>query len=142
MMEEKMKPKFGQLFEISRDQYVSEVNEAPKGTNQHLGAYVVLHLYQSYLEKCNLVNMHLQSLSKGYPNVKFIKILSTRCIENFPDSNLPCIIIYKDGQLQNNIPNFDRLNYLKSLSKRNMLRAFMKLKVIDFEEIDSSDVII
>jgi len=26
-----MKPKFGQLIEIGRDQYLKEVNEAPKG---------------------------------------------------------------------------------------------------------------
>jgi len=56
------------------------------------------------MEKCNLLNQHLEAISKEYPEVKFIKILSTRCIENFPDSNVPCVIIYKNGELKNNIP--------------------------------------
>jgi hypothetical protein len=52
----------------------------------------------------------MNTLAKEYTDIKFTKILSTRCIENFPDSNLPCVIIYKNGELFKNIPNFDKLN--------------------------------
>ena len=76
----------------------------------YLGTFVILHLYQNYIEKCNLINQHMNTLAKEYTDIKFTKILSTRCIENFPDSNLPCVIIYKNGELFKNIPNFDKLN--------------------------------
>lgn len=70
-----------------------------------------------------------------------MKIVATRCIENFPDSNLPCIIVYKDGAYTHNIPNFDKLNYTAHhLSKKAMKKVFMDLGVFDKEEIDSEDV--
>ena len=66
--------------------------------------------------------------------------MSTRCIENFPDSNLPCVIIYKDGLLQKNIPNFDRLNYTnKSLSLKRCVMVLMKLEVIPFDKDYDTD---
>jgi hypothetical protein len=51
------------------------------------------------------------------------------------------VIIYKNGKLENNIPNFDKLNYLKSMSKNNLTKCLMKLEVIPKEEIDSDEVL-
>lgn len=34
-------------------------------------------------------------------------MISTKCIENFPDSKCPCFIIYKAGKPVNNIVNVD-----------------------------------
>ena len=38
----------------------------------------------------------LQELAKKYPQTKFLKIISTECIPNYPDKNLPTVLIYKD----------------------------------------------
>lgn len=35
-------------------------------------------------------------LAKKYPATKFVKIISTECIPNYPDKNLPTVLIYKD----------------------------------------------
>ena len=52
------------------------------------------------------------------------------------------MIIYKNGKLENNLPNFDRLNFLKSMTKNNLAKCLMELKVIPKEEIDSDEVFV
>ena len=39
------------------------------------------------------------NLAKKFIFVKFCKIVSTNCIENYRDADVPGIIIYKAGQL-------------------------------------------
>lgn len=41
------------------------------------------------------------------PSIKFIQILSTRCIQNYPDANLPTIILYRHGAVQKQILHAD-----------------------------------
>lgn len=71
--------KYGVVLEISRDEYIREVTEADPGS------FVVLHLYQDSNEFCGLINMHLPELAKRFGHVKFIKIIASKCIDNFPD---------------------------------------------------------
>ena len=40
----------------------------------------------------------LTELAKKYPQSKFVKIISTECIPNYPDKNVPTVLIYKDTQ--------------------------------------------
>lgn len=42
-------------------------------------------------------------LSNKFKSVKFIKMIATSCIEKFPDSSVPTIIIYHDGKLSTKI---------------------------------------
>jgi hypothetical protein len=35
-------------------------------------------------------------------------MVSTKCIEKFPDDKCPCFIIYKDGKPVSNIVNVDK----------------------------------
>jgi hypothetical protein len=39
-------------------------------------------------------------LAKKFPTTKFLKSISTTCIPNFPDANLPTIFIYKNGSME------------------------------------------
>ena len=79
MKEIAKKNRYGSVQEISKDQYIAEVTNAPKED------YVVLHLYQSYNEQCELINREFIVLANKYPSIKFLKIIATRCVENFPD---------------------------------------------------------
>lgn len=38
----------------------------------------------------------LQELAQKYPQSKFVRIISTEAIPQYPDSNLPTVIVYKD----------------------------------------------
>ncbi|XP_044754272.1 viral IAP-associated factor homolog [Coccinella septempunctata] len=88
------KAKFGSVGEISAQDYVEEVNKAGKEI------WVVLHLYKQGIPLCTLINEHLRNLAHKYPMVKFLKSISTTCIPNYPDKNLPTIFVYYEGDLK------------------------------------------
>ena len=41
-----------------------------------------------------------QQAAPAHPTVKFIQIVATRCIEGYPDANLPTVILYRKGNVQ------------------------------------------
>lgn len=88
------KSRFGDVREISANDYVAEVNKAGEGI------YVVLHLYKQGVPLCALINQHLSLLAAKFPTVKFLKSISTTCIPNYPDKNLPTIFIYHEGNMK------------------------------------------
>lgn len=103
LKEKAAKMKYGQVLEISRDEYVREVTEADPES------FVVLHLYQPSNEFCNLINANLPETAKKFGHVKFIKIIADKCIEKFPDAACPCFIIYKAGKPVSNLTNVDKI---------------------------------
>ena len=52
---------------------------------------------------CSLISDHLRSLAVKYPQTKFVKSISTVCIPNYPDKNLPTLFIYKAGELKESV---------------------------------------
>lgn len=52
---------------------------------------------------CALINQHLNTMAAKFPTVKFLKSISTTCIPNFPDKNLPTIFIYFEGDMKKQI---------------------------------------
>merc|ERR1711981_381095 len=88
------KSRFGDVREISAEDYVAEVNKAGEGI------YVVLHLYKQGIPLCALINQHMTALASKFPTVKFLKSISTTCIPNYPDKNLPTIFVYHEGAMK------------------------------------------
>ena len=71
-----------------------EINQAP------LDAWVIIVLYQNHIPiSLKLVEI-LEELRKEYPNVKFLRSVATKCIENYIDADCPGILIYKNGELE------------------------------------------
>ncbi|XP_078037294.1 viral IAP-associated factor [Augochlora pura] len=91
------KAKYGGVKEISGQDYVQEVNNAGEDI------WVVLHLYKNGIPLCTLINQYLDSLARKFPATKFLKSISTTCIPNWPDSNLPTIFIYHSGNMKKQI---------------------------------------
>ncbi|XP_029046704.2 viral IAP-associated factor homolog [Osmia bicornis bicornis] len=87
------KSKYGEMIEISGEDYVQEVNNAGDDV------WVVLHLYRPGIPLCTLINQYLSNLARKFPTTKFLKSISTTCIPNWPDSNLPTIFIYHNGNM-------------------------------------------
>ena len=52
---------------------------------------------------CSLVNQHINILAPKFPATKFLKSISTTCIPNYPDKNLPTIFVYNEGNLKGQI---------------------------------------
>jgi len=94
MKAEAAKAKYGEVGEITAVDYVEKVNNAGEGI------WVFLHLYKQGIPVCAQINQHLNSLARKYPQVKFLKAISTTCIPNFPDHNLPAVFVYFEGQMK------------------------------------------
>eukprot|EP01133_Synstelium_polycarpum_P016757 gene16757-19923_t len=92
MKEEALRNKFGELYHISEPSYKQEVTEAK-------GYIVVVHLFKQGIPQCQLVNDHLQVLAKKFKATKFVKIRSEEAIHNYPDRNLPTILVYAAGDI-------------------------------------------
>lgn len=85
--------RYGEVIQISKDQWVHEVTEASKTCT------VIVFLYQDSIIDCNIMDEALITLSNKFKDIKFTKIKSTSAVENWPDYNLPTLFIYKDSQL-------------------------------------------
>lgn len=87
--------KFGNgVKHIKKSDFVREVTDASQTS------WVVLHLFKEPHDECAVLGRCLEVLAKKFPNVSFLRIVSTECIENFPDKNLPCLIMYHKGEMQ------------------------------------------
>jgi hypothetical protein len=93
MQEYAKKPKFGTVVELRKQDYIAEVNNAPKDV------YVVLHLYQTYVEASNVLSKIVDHLAKKFPLVKFMQIVATNCVENYKDVDVPGVLVYKNGEM-------------------------------------------
>ena len=47
---------------------------------------------------CNVLGHCLEQLAVEYPHVKFLSMRATDCIPGYPDTNLPTVLVYHDGQ--------------------------------------------
>lgn len=86
--------RYGQLRELTRVDFSTEVNLAPKDV------WVVVHMYQERLEKCRLLNERFSQLAQKYERTKFLKIVATDCVPNFPDRNCPSVLVYCNNDLK------------------------------------------
>jgi len=86
--------RYGDVREISKDEYVAEVNKAGDGV------WVVLLVYKPSVPTCRILEQHLSNLAHKFPATKFLKSVSSVCIPNYPDRNLPTVFIYMDGDMK------------------------------------------
>lgn len=42
----------------------------------------------------------MRHLAVKFPTVKFLKSISTTCIPNYPDKNLPTVFVYFEGEMK------------------------------------------
>ncbi|XP_010136586.1 PREDICTED: LOW QUALITY PROTEIN: phosducin-like protein 2, partial [Buceros rhinoceros silvestris] len=88
--------KYGELREICEEQYVKEVKNAPEDSWRSVG--VIIHLYQSSIPVCLLVNKHLGLLARKFPEVS--QAIVNSCIQNYHDRCLPTVLVYKTGEIK------------------------------------------
>ena len=67
------------------------------------GVFVILHLYKQGVPLCALVNEYMNRLAPRFPTTKFIRAISTTCIPNYPDKNVPTIFVYYEGAMKSQI---------------------------------------
>ncbi|ORC84611.1 uncharacterized protein TM35_000431790 [Trypanosoma theileri] len=123
--------RFGVLRHISSGDYTTEVTEASANN------WVVALLIKPGNNDCEKLLSVMKVAAQRHRDVKFLSMISTETIKNFPDRHLPCVLLYKNKQLQ------QQLTELRSwTSKRNELslesveRVLHHYGVIHKEEFD------
>eukprot|EP01116_Phalansterium_solitarium_P011059 TRINITY_DN26669_c0_g1_i1.p1 TRINITY_DN26669_c0_g1~~TRINITY_DN26669_c0_g1_i1.p1 ORF type:complete len:240 (+),score=79.37 TRINITY_DN26669_c0_g1_i1:142-861(+) len=86
------KNKFGELIHINETEYKKEVSEADPEL------FVVVFLFKPSMPACQLMEKHLRTVAAKFAAVKFVKIRSEEAIANYPDRNLPTVLVYKSSQ--------------------------------------------
>ena len=120
--------KFGSVIPITGSDFVREVSQAPsdvwvvvilykegyfmRDLNTKLSffmrivvMFVMLMFFLEFSDRipeCTLLMRCLEELATKYPATKFVKIISTDCIPNYPDRNLPTLIVYNNGSVKAN----------------------------------------
>jgi len=52
------------------------------------------------IPECGLLQNCLEELATRYSATKFVKIISTDCIPNYPDRNVPTILVYNNSAVK------------------------------------------
>lgn len=66
---------------------------------------------------CKLMNRCLTELALQFKATKFVRIVSDQCIPNFPDQNVPAILIYGDGDIKANLVGAIQFGGMKMTTK-------------------------
>lgn len=105
------KSKFGEVFEVNKPEYHSEITEASMGTAKSghenvedaEGVYVFVHLSLQSKLQSRIVNHIFQTLAPKYREIKFVEINAHRAIEHYPESNCPTVLVYYKGDVIKNL---------------------------------------
>lgn len=81
--------KFGTVFHINKPEYEKEVTLA-SNENQP----VIVHMSLQSSLQSRLLSSHFIQLATKFPELKFVDIPANRCVENYPESNCPTLLIY------------------------------------------------
>nr|VWP01457.1 Anthranilate--CoA ligase (EC [Ganoderma boninense] len=95
--------RFGRVYPISREDYTRQITEASKvneeGDATERGTGVVVFLYKDG----DRAKAQITVLAQRHPHTKFVSIVGDKCIPNLPDARLPMLIIYRKGEVLNQL---------------------------------------
>jgi len=80
---------YGELREVRAQEYTEETHSA--------GSVVAL-MYAHGSRMCMRVRAILQSLAARFPYCKFVAIEANECVNGYPESLCPTVLVYKDGK--------------------------------------------
>ena len=93
---------------------------------------------------CTLLERAMLAAARVHPEVKFMKIVATQCIENFPDSKCPAVLLYHVGGLVKQIIGIAAWGGSKCAAEGarcgGVLRAAARRPLIDPRRAPCADV--
>ena len=87
------KQKFGSVYPVQKQDYEKEVTQASTA------CFVFLHLSLSSSLQSRILANIMTIIAQKYPEIKFCDIIATRCIENYPESSCPTLLVYHNKEL-------------------------------------------
>ncbi|PVU89874.1 hypothetical protein BB560_006263 [Smittium megazygosporum] len=118
---------FGEYYNVSEDAYAKEITEASKTSP------VVVHLYERTPE-CDIVSEILKEMANEHKQTKFVGVVASRSIKNYPLRNVPTLLLYKDGDLVDQKVGFGSIaKFGESMQdvKARLEGYFLKNKIIE-----------
>jgi hypothetical protein len=115
---------FGTIPQIKEFEFIKEVSEASKEVT------VVCHLFVYSKPECQLLNKCLEAVASRQKAIKFVKIIAQECIHNYPESNVPTLLIYKDGNILKQIVGLSEFGGLK-MTDKTLEWVLASYKVLD-----------
>ncbi|WWC69103.1 uncharacterized protein I206_103039 [Kwoniella pini CBS 10737] len=126
LKKEEKKGRFGSMEHLSREDFVREVTEGSKvnpdqnqdqvGSSNDLneedeedqkgglrGTGVVVFLFKDSVPLSQHLRPLLHQLAAVHPSTKFLSIPAGLCIPNYPDKNVPTLLIYRNGEISGNV---------------------------------------
>ncbi|WVF71830.1 hypothetical protein IAT40_006639 [Kwoniella sp. CBS 6097] len=132
MKKEEKRGRFGSMEPLAREDFVKEVTEGSKTEinengevhvpvpndeaeddedvegesrrNSRLrGTGVVVFLFKDSVPLSQHLRPLLNQLAAAHPSTKFLSIPAGLCIPNYPDKNVPTLLIYRNGDIAGNV---------------------------------------
>lgn len=90
---------FNQVYPLQKPDYPREVTEASNT------AYVLVHLTSSLGTniESRLLTELWRELARKFGDIKFCEMRADLCIEGYPEKNTPTILVYRDGEIKEQI---------------------------------------
>jgi hypothetical protein len=130
---EEKKARFGRVYPIGREDYTREVTDASKidgdDDDDEQGTGVVCFLYKDGIPHSDRTAQHVSQLAARYPRTKFVSIVGNKCIPDLPDTRIPMLIVYKKGDIRNQVVGWgaDRERRIEELEALLMVAGALHL---------------
>ncbi|GAA5931035.1 hypothetical protein JCM3775_000782 [Rhodotorula graminis] len=129
------KRRFGRVYNIGKVDYTRAVTEASNeelpGEPEGWGIGVVCILFKDSVPESKKLMPLIAELASLYPSSKFVSIVSDHCIENYPDKNVPTLLVYRKGALMGQIVGLGSMNGMNA-TLRDVERVLFAFRGIDF----------
>ena len=135
--EEHAKKTFGGVRRIERDEWTTEV------TSSSYEIPVVVLLVKENNAACDRLEKVVEDLADKYrTKTKFVRAGATEIIPNYPERNTPTIILYRNGDVVENIVGIEQFggrNGVNSETVRRRVRAHAKSDEFLMDERDAEE---
>lgn len=121
------KAKFGQVFPISKNEYEKEITLSSEEN------YVIVHLSSDLKLQSRLLASIFSQLAVKFPEIKFVDIPGHRAIENYPDLNIPTLLIYKNKNVLRQYITLTELGG-NDTKLKDIENVMMNLKIVGFSD--------
>lgn len=85
--------RFGLVQHVTKPEYEQEVTKASEKS------YVLVHMSLQLALQSRLLSSLLVEIARKFPDLKVTEIPANRCVENYPESNCPTLIIYHKAHI-------------------------------------------
>lgn len=116
--------KYGQVFPISKNEYEKEV------TLNSENNFVILHMSSELQIQSRLLSSLLNQLASKFPEIKVVDIPANRAVENYPDANIPTMLIYHKKDVIKQIITLTELGG-NDTKLKDLEGVLLRLKIID-----------